>query len=168
MHTLGIEDIMISGSVLDVPGTRFVPDILPHHGPLSGIHACLTAAVNPAVLFLSVDTPLIPPELLQKLLDEHTGGVTLLRHGEQIEPLLGVYDRALAGLCEPVLKSGQTAVRQLLKQTDIHFVYYEGDADVFLNCNTPQEYEALSDTPGPPARHAAPSCHHGTQKHACR
>ena len=143
LRRLGIEDIMISGSGLEVPDTRFVPDILPHLGPLSGIHACLLEAKCEAVLFISVDTPLIPPEVLQELMNAHTGGVTLLSHENQIEPLLGVYDTALAGLCETILHSGRTGVRSLLDQTDVRFVPYEKDAGVFLNCNTPEDYQKV-------------------------
>ena len=69
LRMLGIEDIIISGSGRELAGTRCVPDIYPHKGPLSGIHACLEAALHDSVLFLSVDTPLIPIETLQTLLD---------------------------------------------------------------------------------------------------
>ena len=143
LRMCGIEDIMISGSTLEVPGTRFVPDVWPHLGPMSGIHACLLAAKCEAVLFISVDTPLIPPEVLQKLLNAHTGGVTLPSHEEWIEPLPGIYDTALAGLCETILHSGRTGVRRLLDQVRVRYVPYEKDPGVFLNCNTPEEYEKI-------------------------
>ena len=142
LRSLGIEEIMISGSALEVDGTRRVPDILPHCGPLSGIHACLRAARHEAVLFLSVDTPLVSPDILQTLLDAHTSGVTLLHHGERTEPLLGIYDRALSGLCEPILRSGRTGVWRLLEQTDVRYVTAESEAELFLNCNTPEDYHA--------------------------
>lgn len=51
LRSVGIEDIMISGSELAVSGTRYVPDVFPHRGPLSGIHACLQAARGKSVLF---------------------------------------------------------------------------------------------------------------------
>ena len=147
LYRLGTEDIMISGSCLEVPGTRFVPDIWPHLGPLSGIHACLLAAKCQAVLFISVDTPLVPPEVLQELLNAHAGGVTLLSHDEHIEPLLGVYDTALADLCETILHSGHTGVRRLLDQVQVCLVPYEKDPGIFLNCNTPEEYQKVLQAP---------------------
>ena len=143
LRSLGIEDIMISGCAQAIPGTRFVPDVCPGRGPLSGIHACLSAAEHEAVLFLTVDTPLIPLEALQALLDAHTGGVTLLRCGGRAEPLPGVYDRALVAACGAILRTERTAVRRLLDQADVRSVPFEADPNAFLNCNTPEEYASL-------------------------
>ena len=144
LRALGIEDIMVSGSSLYVSGVRPVPDIYPGHGPLSGIHACLAEALCQAVLFLSVDTPLIPPDALQLLLDAHVNGATLLCHNGQTEPLLGVYDRSLSGLCEPILQSGHTKVWRLLDQVEARLVPFDADESAFLNCNTPQEYNMIT------------------------
>ncbi len=143
LRSLGIEDIMISGCGQAVPGTRFVPDVYPHRGPLSGIHACLAAASGDAVLILGVDTPLIPLRALQALLSAHESGVTLLRHGDRTEPLCGVYDRALAPLCGEILRGEGTGVWQLLNRTAVKTLPFDGDESLFLNGNTPEEYERL-------------------------
>ena len=143
LRMLGIEDIMISGSGRELAATRSVPDIYPHRGPLSGIHACLEAASHDSVLFLSVDTPLIPIETLQTLLDAHCGGVTLLRHGEQVEPLIGVYDSALAPLCAEILQTEETKVWSLINQIALTTVAYMGDSIFLANCNSPEEYHRI-------------------------
>lgn len=143
LRALGIEDIMISGSGTELAGTRSVPDVCPHRGPLSGIHACLEAAEHDAVLFLSVDTPLIPIETLRALLAAHSGGVTLLRHGEELEPLIGVYDKSLAPLCAGILQTERTEVRQLIHRTGLTAVAFTADPMLLTNCNTPTEYESL-------------------------
>ena len=143
LRALGIEDIMISGSAQALPGTRSVPDVYPHRGPLSGIHACLAEAGGGAVLFLSVDTPLIPPEALQALLSAHENGVTLLHHGNRTEPLFGVYDCTLAPLCEEILRTKHTGVWQLLNRTTVKTLPFDGDETVFMNGNTPEEYARL-------------------------
>ena len=143
LRELGIEDIMVSGSEQKTAGTRFVPDVYPHKGPLSGIHACLAAAKQEAVLFLSVDTPLVPPEALKKLLAAHESGITLLRSEEREEPLIGVYDRAVAPLCEAVLRGEHTGVWQLLNRATVKTVPFEGDIALLLNVNTPEDYARL-------------------------
>ena len=140
LRALGIGDILVSGAAQTIPGVRRVKDVYPGKGPLGGIHACLKAAEHDAVLFLPVDTPFVPPEALQALLDAHRGGVTLLRHGERTEPLLGVYDAALAPLCEPILQSDRTIVWALLDQTDLHLLTLDLDDRLFFNCNTPEDY----------------------------
>ena len=143
LRALGIEDIMISGAEQEIAGVRFVSDVYPHRGPLSGIHACLAAARREAVLFLGVDTPLVPAEALQKLISAHEGNVTLLRCGEQAEPLIGIYDRALSPLCEAILQSERTGVWQLLNRTTVKTVSFDGDPLLLLNVNTPEDYARL-------------------------
>ena len=140
---LGLSDLMLSGCRQDIPGTRFVPDALPAHGPLSGIHACLGAAEHDAVLFLSVDVPLVPVETLRALLDAHTGGITLLSVDGAPQPLIGVYDKALAPLCRELLESGRCSVRRLLDAAGFTTVEYRGEADLLANCNTPEEYARI-------------------------
>ena len=143
LRMLGIEDIMISGSERQIPGTRHISDIYPRKGPLGGIHACLAGAEGTAVLFLGVDTPLIPPEALQALLSAHENGVTLLHHGNRTEPLFGVYDCTLAPLCEEILRTKHTGVWQLLNRTTVKTLPFDGDETVFMNGNTPEEYARL-------------------------
>ena len=143
LRALGIEDIMISGSEQQIPKTRHISDVYPRKGPLGGIHACLAGAKGSAVLFLGVDTPLIPPEALQALLSAHENGVTVLRHGNRAEPLFGVYDCTLAPLCEEILRTEHTGVRQLLNRTTVKTLPFDGDETVFMNGNTPEEYARL-------------------------
>lgn len=140
---LGIDDLMLSGCRQEIPGARFVPDALPVRGPLGGIHACLGAAEHDAVLFLSVDVPLVPVETLRALLDAHTGGITLLSVEGAPQPLIGVYDRSLRAAAEEILKSENTAVRRLFEKNPPRLVEYTGNPILMRNCNMPEDYEWL-------------------------
>lgn len=137
LQSLGIEEVLISGTA------DGIPDVYPHRGPLSGIHACLLQAKHDAVLFLSVDAPLVPEEALLPLIEAHTGGVTLLEHDGEVEPLMGIYDRALAATCEGILQTERTSVRRLLDQAQVRRVSYTGDPALLFNCNTPEAYQKL-------------------------
>ena len=143
LRGLGIDDIMISGSSIPVSDTRYIPDLYPHLGPLSGIHACLKAAKGESVLFLGVDVPLVPTEALRSLLSEHTKGITVLRHGDKTEPLIGIYDRALAEDCEIILRSEKTAVKELLDCAAVSFVLRHDNEILYTNCNTAQDYAKI-------------------------
>ena len=143
LKALGLTDLMLSGCRQEIPGARCVPDELPARGPLGGIHACLGAAEHDAVLFLSVDVPLVPVETLRALLDAHTGGITLLSVDGAPQPLIGVYDRSLRPTAEEILRSENTAVRRLFEQHPPRLVPYEGDIALLRNCNTPADYEWL-------------------------
>lgn len=147
LRALGIDDIVVAGPPREARGVRFVSDRYPRRGPLSGLHAGLLAIRNPAALVLSVDTPLVPAALLERLLAAHRGPVTLAARDGRPEPLIGVYDREVAGACERVLKEGGGAVRALLEVTGFQAVEEIGDPAWMLNCNTPQDYARLLSWP---------------------
>ena len=143
LRALGLEDIMISGSVLTAEGARNVPDVYPHRGPLSGIHSCLREAKGDAVLFLSVDLPFFPAETLQSLLGEHGGSVTLLRQGGQWEPLIGIYDKSVLPLCDTIIREENTSPWRVINASDTVTVEYTGPEEGLFNCNTPEDYAEL-------------------------
>ena len=143
LRRLGIEDIVVSGQASAVEKVRFVPDVYPDRGPLGGIHAGLLAIENPAALVLSVDCPLIPEQFLRKLIRSHKGGITVAAHEGVIEPLIGVYDKALAGLCMEILLGEKTSVRRLHDAVGISILAYEGDRRLLSGCNTPEEYKEI-------------------------
>lgn len=141
---LGIRDIMLSGeNCPPLPGARVIPDEYAGKGPLGGLHACLRAAKNPACLVVSVDTPLIPAEVLARLCRAHTGGVTVLRHSGREEPLLGVYDCCIADAIAALIENGRYAVRNLREVVPWHYFDYSGPEEPLMNCNTPEEFEAV-------------------------
>ena len=142
LRALGIGDIMVSGSPLAAPMARCVPDVYPHRGPLSGIHACLEGAWNENVIFLAVDIPLVPASALRLLAEAHTGGITLLCHGGLAEPLVGVYATSLAEMASGILQTEDCSVRRLFAQTEVHSLAFQGDARLLENCNTPEAYQA--------------------------
>ena len=143
--SLGIGDIMVSGYSKPVAGTRYVPDIYPAKGPLSGIHACLCTAKRSACFVISVDAPLFSPDEMKLLINAHLEGsrpITVAEHCGTLEPLIGVYDSSLSDAAESVLQSANTSVKHLLDQ--IGFAVCEfPDANSLRNCNTPDEYNKL-------------------------
>ena len=143
VRSAGISEILVSGYLPKDQNLRFVPDIYPHKGPLSGIHAGLQASGSESCLVLCIDMPLIPEETLKALMKAHQGGITVLSHRGWIEPLCGVYDRSLVPLCEQVLRTDNTSVRQLMKQAGYREYMCDLDERYLLNCNTPEEYRRV-------------------------
>lgn len=143
LRALGLEDIMVSGSTIQVAGTRNVPDLFPHRGPLSGIHACLLAARSAHVLVLGVDIPLVPVSALRKLLEIHTGGITVLSHGGMPEPLIGVYSSNMIAEAETILQMEKPAAHLLFQRTKFRKLEYEGEEKLLMNCNTPYSFNQL-------------------------
>ncbi len=143
LKRLGIPDIMLSGYRKELPGTRRIPDVYPHRGPLSGLHACLSAAEKSVCLILSVDLPMIPAKTLAELIEGHCRGITALRHGDRLEPLAAVYDSTLCREAEKLLLSERRAVMQLLNRNIVTEVAYTGDEAFLMNCNTPEDFERI-------------------------
>ena len=146
LFSLGIRDIVVSGWPESPPGTRFVPDVYPHRGPLSGVHAGLLAVQNHAALILPVDTPLVPAAFLQELIAAHRGGITLAALQGEPEPLIGVYDSTLSRDCELLLRSSGSSMRRLFRRVPVRTLEFSGDPSLLLNCNTPEEYETILQT----------------------
>lgn len=147
LRSLGIDDIIVSGYPKPVEGTRFVADKYLLKGPLGGIQAGLSAAEHPHCLVLSVDAPLVTAETLAELIDTHVNGsanITVVSHGGKIEPLIGMYERWLSTVAEPILQGENTSVRELFRKAGLTEFEYNGDEALLFNCNTPDEYEALS------------------------
>lgn len=149
MRGLGIEDIIISGYPNPIERTRFVPDAFPQKGPLGGIHAGLLAAKHSHCLVTSVDTPLVPAQSLSELIQFHLAGscnISILTHGDKLEPLMGVYDRWLYVIAAEILRTDNTSVRQLLNRVSFARFGYEGDENLLCDCNTPEEFEKAIQT----------------------
>lgn len=144
LRTLGIEDIMLSGAACpELPGTRRIEDQYPNRGPLGGLHACLSAARCAQALVVTVDTPLIPPSALAHLRQVHHEGITALRHGEKVEPLIAVYGSAVAQDIEPLIRESSAPVLRLMDRVSWRHFDYAGPEELFLNCNTPEDFVRL-------------------------
>ena len=129
--SMGISDIMISGYERPVARTRYIPDIYPGKGPLSGIHAGLNAAAWTKVLFVAVDTPLIPVSFLEKIAAAHTNGITAAECGGILQPMTAVYDKQLCA--------------ELMQKTGYKTITFEGNELLIRGCNTPEEYRQLKE-----------------------
>lgn len=86
----------------------------------------------------------MPAEVFSELIQAHLDGsanITVLSHGDEIEPLMGVYERWLSGIAEQILQSDNTSVRVLFRRAGISRFEFRGDESLLCDCNTPAEYE---------------------------
>ena len=146
MRALGIQDILLSGTGgRYFSDARWIPDKFPDRGPLGGIHACLEAAHNPHCLIISVDTPLVPVSALLHLCRTHKNGVTILRHANGEEPLLGIYDRSAGNAIAELIKEHGAPVRKLREMVAWSVFDYAGPLELLKNCNSPSDYFGIND-----------------------
>ena len=146
LRQLHLEQILISGGGYCVPGAQTVPDIFPDCGPIGGIYSCMQQAHGSACLVLSVDTPLVPVSVLEKLCEKHLSGdseITILRTKDgDIEPLIGIYNTGIAELLLQQIRAQNFSVRHLVRLVSTAFFDVDDELACF-NCNRPEDYQRL-------------------------
>ena len=124
-----------------IPTTRIIQDVYRDCGPVSGLHAGLSAASCRYCLVIGVDLPLVPESVLRALCSTHESGVTILSHIGREEPLLGVYDSALAPVMEEMIRQKVYKVREIKRWIPVRHWHYTGPKEVLCNCNCPADLE---------------------------
>ncbi len=146
---LGIDDILVSGYRGSGCDGRIVMDRFAGKGPLGGLEACLRQAVHDRCLVLSVDTPLVPVSELQGLIQQDRQGsdpATILQHGQEQEPLIGIYRTKLADPMAEALERGRGSVFAFLKKVGYGVYQSKGERVQFGNINEKTDYERLLKT----------------------
>ena len=146
-------DLMLVGGAAraGLPGSvRHVPDLVPGCGPLSGVHAALSAARYDATLMLACDMPFVSAPLLRYLLSLADGADVVVPKTERgYHPLCAVYTRACIEPAARRLAGGQFKLAGLFDEMRVHVVTADalsafGDPDRLLaNVNTSIEYRAI-------------------------
>ena len=91
---------------------------------------------------LSVDSPFIDEQVIQKILDEDTeySEATIAKTDFGIHPMCGIYHRSLEPGFVSMNKNNNHKLGYLLKNSKTNYVYFE-DEKPFLNLNHPHEYQ---------------------------
>jgi molybdopterin-guanine dinucleotide biosynthesis protein A len=98
-------------------GLRAVGDQLLDKGPPGGVHAALWAARTPWVLALGCDMPFITRESLGPLLEARAPQeeAVLYEVAGRLEPLVGLYAKALEGHFRQALQGGAPSFARILE-----------------------------------------------------
>lgn len=132
-----------------------IEDVYPDSGPLSGLHAALASTQTDLNLVLSVDTPNITPEFLSwlaSLAEQSKEMAVIPQTDDGVQPLCGVYRRALLPLVEQALKERDYKVDHLFSQVPTRYISEKEieaagfSAKQFFNVNTPEDYSKLMET----------------------
>ena len=86
----------------DIPGVKVVSDIIPQCGPLSGIHAGLSASSECHAFVTACDMPFFAPAAVEYLLSLSAGWDAVLPgNRKDMEPMFAVYARN----CIPIIEN---------------------------------------------------------------
>lgn len=101
-------------------GTEVVEDAVAGRGPLEGLRAGLTAVSGRAgvALVAPTDLPLLVPEVLERLHASLRPGVDVVvpRGPDGLQPLVGAFRVALAGLAAELLAAGEPRAGLLVER----------------------------------------------------
>ncbi len=124
-------------------GVPLVPDAIAGCGPLGGIVAGLEASASEWNLFLAVDVPFVPVEVLKMLLvsSETAGAVCVFAEAfGQPQPLVGLYAKSALPVLRAELEAGRWKVMSAIRAAgETRYLQFEDD-EWFRNLNTPEEF----------------------------
>lgn len=128
-------------------GYRIIQDQLSGFcGPLAGIAAGLPACNTGYLAFTPCDSPLVPPDLIQRLyeqLQQDKAEIAVAHNGERLQPVFALLDCRLASSLNSFLTSGGRKIDQWYAQHRTSVVDFSDAPDTFLNINTPEDMAAL-------------------------
>lgn len=119
---------------------NFVTDQFPGCGPLSGLHAGLSAVADGYVFVIACDMPQLSAPLLQQLLSRIDSGADVILAPGQ--PFHALYHTGTAAQIQASLEQQDYRVMGLLKRLHtIEITPQEGSQrTAFTNLNTPEDY----------------------------
>ena len=92
------------------------PDLIPGHGPASGIHAALCLSQTDRVLILACDMPALSYRFLHYMLSVSTWAPVVVPESDTgPEPLHAIWHRSLIPVMERFMASGRTGLRDILQ-----------------------------------------------------
>ncbi len=114
--------------------------------PTAGFIAVFKTIASKKFFALSVDAPFVDTPIIKKLIDSDSDlyDATIAKTDDGIQPLCGIYHKALAQTFEQMLQENNHKLGLMLHNAHTNFVSFK-DKKHFLNCNHPHEYqEALT------------------------
>lgn len=128
-------------------GYPVIADTLPDYpGPLAGILAALQVIDTDLLLAVPCDTPLLPGDLVQRLakaLADNNADMAVPFDGTRVHAAVMLIHRSLASDLRDYLLSGERKVQLWLKRHRTVQVDFSGQANAFVNLNTPDELTSL-------------------------
>jgi molybdopterin-guanine dinucleotide biosynthesis protein A len=132
-----------------LPNLRYVADIIPQRGPLSGIHAGLVHAASDLVFVTACDMPYLSTAAVNHLRSLSPGwDVVAPGEGECLEPLFACYRKTCIPLIESLLQQDIRKTQTLFPLVRYRQVpldelkQFDPQLRFLFNINSPSDYQA--------------------------
>lgn len=117
-----------------------------YFGPLAGMASAMQAAKTPYILTVPCDSPLLPPDLVQRLaaaLARAHAEISVAHDGERAQPVFTLLKRDLSPSMLAYLQAGERKIDLWYAKHRLAYADFSDAPETFLNVNTPDERAAL-------------------------
>ena len=121
-------------------------DIADFAGPLAGLHKGMRVATHPDVLMVPCDSPLLPRNLVRRLmrgLVERDADLAVAKTGAQAHPVFCLCRKSLLPDLEQFLDSGGRKIDAWYSRLNVAEIPFNDNPQAFVNINTPDELLGL-------------------------
>ena len=136
-----------------------VNDVFIGKGPLAGIHSALKYSSTKKNFIISCDMPFISVGLIRYFIHLNSKKSILLpKSNGRIQQLCGIYSKSVINEIENIFKLSEKdknikgSVYELIERVSIEFIDVDDqhfyNKNIFLNMNTPTEYELIKNIYG--------------------
>ena len=121
-------------------------DIAGFAGPLAGLHKGMRTAAHPYVLTVPCDSPLLPMNLVRRLMQgliERDADLAVAKTGTQAHPVFCLCRKSLLPDLEQFLNGGGRKIDAWYSRLNVAEVAFDDNPQAFANINTPDELLGL-------------------------
>ena len=119
-------------------GLELCSDRLPNYqGPLAGIESTFGCTESPYLLFVPCDTPQLPDDLVERLIecmDQQSSQLAIVESPSGLQPLCCLMHRSLQKSLVEYMNAGGRRAQEWMLQQQPAICHYESD-EPFLNIN---------------------------------
>lgn len=120
-------------------------------GPLAGMASALSAMRTRYLVTVPCDSPALPQELVDRLLDaraEAGAELAVAHDGTRMQPVFALLQGSLLPSLERFLDAGGRKIDQWYAQHRIALADFSDQPGAFTNVNTPEDLTRMSEIPG--------------------
>jgi len=121
-------------------------DLGDYQGPLAGVAAALRQRTPEFLVTVPCDAPLLPPDLVTRLLAARGAGdadAAVVHDGQRLQPVFLLLHGRVAHSLEAYLEGGGRRVDEWLSQLRTAVADFGDEAATFVNVNDPDERQAV-------------------------
>ena len=107
----------------------------------------MAAAETPFILTIPCDSPLLPPDLVQRLiraLQSENAELAVAHDGERLQPVFALIGVELLPSLQQFLERGDRKIDLWYADHDMALADFSDNRNMFLNLNTPADQVTLS------------------------